>query len=93
MGTLNSSSLLRPDFNSRLLVNPTVDEELFRSLTNPGLYPPASPVPPKKDGVSDAAKEVESALKALREAKDKEAQRRASEALDKATKKLKEQVK
>jgi hypothetical protein len=45
------------------------------------------------DGVADAAKEAESALKALREAKDKEGQRRATEALEKALEKLKQQTK
>jgi hypothetical protein len=41
----------------------------------------------------DAVREAESAVKALREAKDKEAQRRAADALDKAMKKLREQLK
>jgi RNA polymerase sigma factor (sigma-70 family) len=45
------------------------------------------------DPLSDATKEAESAVKALREAKDKDAQRRAAEALDKAMKKLREQLK
>jgi RNA polymerase sigma factor (sigma-70 family) len=44
-------------------------------------------------GVADAAKEAEAALKALREAKDKEGQRRATEALEKALEKLKQQTK
>jgi RNA polymerase sigma factor (sigma-70 family) len=43
--------------------------------------------------VSGPAKEAESALKALREAKDKEGQRRATEALEKAVEKLKRQTK
>jgi hypothetical protein len=46
-----------------------------------------------RDAIPDAAKEAESALKALREAPDKEGQRRAAEALDKALKKLREQLK
>jgi hypothetical protein len=46
-----------------------------------------------KDDVSAAVKEVEDAAKALREAKDKEGKRRAAEALEKATKKLREQLK
>jgi RNA polymerase sigma factor (sigma-70 family) len=48
---------------------------------------------PQPDAVSDAAKEAEAALKALREAKDKEGQRRAAETLDKALKTLREQLK
>jgi RNA polymerase sigma factor (sigma-70 family) len=47
----------------------------------------------QKDGVGDATREAECAIKALREAKDKEAQRRAAEALEKAMKKLREQLK
>jgi RNA polymerase sigma factor (sigma-70 family) len=43
--------------------------------------------------VTDAAHEVETALKALREARDKDGQRRAAEALEKAMKKLKEKLK
>jgi RNA polymerase sigma factor (sigma-70 family) len=42
---------------------------------------------------SDPVKEAEAAVKALREAKDKEGQRRAADALDKAMKKLREQLK
>jgi hypothetical protein len=49
------------------------------------------PVPPAD--VSGAAKQVESALKALREAKDKEGQRQATEALEKALEKLRQQTK
>jgi RNA polymerase sigma factor (sigma-70 family) len=49
--------------------------------------------PPQQDAVSDAAKEAEAAVKALREAKDKDAQRRAADALDQAMKKLREQLK
>jgi RNA polymerase sigma factor (sigma-70 family) len=47
----------------------------------------------QKDVVADTAKEAECAIKALREAKDKETQRRAAEALEKAMKKLREQLK
>jgi RNA polymerase sigma factor (sigma-70 family) len=43
-----------------------------------------------RDSLSDAAKEAESALKALREAKDKAGQRRATESLEKALQKLKQ---
>ena len=50
-------------------------------------------VQPTPDPLAEATKEVESAAKALREAKDKEGKRRAAEALDKATKKLSEQLK
>jgi hypothetical protein len=45
------------------------------------------------DSLSDVAKEAEEALKALRAAKDKLEQRRATEALDKAMKKLRERLK
>jgi RNA polymerase sigma factor (sigma-70 family) len=50
-------------------------------------------IDPLRDPLSDATKEAESAVKALREAKDKDGQRRAAEALDKAMKKLREQLK
>jgi hypothetical protein len=43
--------------------------------------------------LSDPAQEVEAALKAFREAKDKEAKKRAADALEKALKKLREQLK
>jgi RNA polymerase sigma factor (sigma-70 family) len=49
--------------------------------------------PAPRGDVTGPAKEAESALKALREAKDKEGQRRATEALDRAMKKLREQLK
>jgi hypothetical protein len=42
---------------------------------------------------SDPLTDAEAAVKALREAKDKEGQRKAAEALDRAMKKLKEQLK
>jgi RNA polymerase sigma factor (sigma-70 family) len=42
---------------------------------------------------ADPAKELEAAMKLLREAKDTEAKRRAADALEKATKKLREQLK
>jgi RNA polymerase sigma factor (sigma-70 family) len=45
------------------------------------------------DSPADAASEAEAAVKALREAKDKEGQRRAAEALDRALKRLREQLK
>jgi RNA polymerase sigma factor (sigma-70 family) len=50
-------------------------------------------LPAQEETVADAAQEAESAVKALREAKDKEAQKRAAEALEKAMKKLKERLK
>src|SRR5262249_24271661 len=53
---------------------------------------PAVPAP-QPDVVGEAAKEAEGALKALREASDKEGQRRAAEALENALKKLREQLK
>jgi RNA polymerase sigma factor (sigma-70 family) len=49
--------------------------------------------PSEADGVSDATRKAECAIKELREAKDKEGQRRAAEALDKAMKKLKAELK
>jgi RNA polymerase sigma factor (sigma-70 family) len=49
--------------------------------------------PAPREDVSGPAKDVESALKALREAKDKEGQRRATEALEKALERLKRQTK
>jgi RNA polymerase sigma factor (sigma-70 family) len=49
--------------------------------------------PTQSDGVSDATKEAEAAVKALREAKDRDAQRKAAESLEKAMKKLKEKLK
>jgi RNA polymerase sigma factor (sigma-70 family) len=45
--------------------------------------------PLPQDDLAGAAKEAEAALKALREAKDKDGQRRATEALEKALNKLK----
>jgi hypothetical protein len=54
---------------------------------------PTLTLPSPKDPVSDATKEAESAVKALREAKDKEGRQRAAEALEKAMKKLKEGLK
>jgi RNA polymerase sigma factor (sigma-70 family) len=46
--------------------------------------------PLPQDDLSGATKEAESALKALREAKDKEGQRRATDALERALEKLKQ---
>jgi RNA polymerase sigma factor (sigma-70 family) len=90
INTVHDWSYLRRD--NEVWVTPHV-YDTFRGLNTWDINKPAAPAPPKRDGVSDAAKEVESALKALREAKDKDAQRRATEALNTATKKLKEQVK
>ncbi len=53
----------------------------------------AASTPSGADVVADAAKEAEAAVKQLREAKDKEGQRRATEALEKALEKLKQQTK
>jgi hypothetical protein len=50
-------------------------------------------VPPQQNAAPDAVREAECALKALRDAKDKDGRRRATEALEKAMKKLKEQLK
>jgi RNA polymerase sigma factor (sigma-70 family) len=47
----------------------------------------------QRDPFTDAAQAAECALKALREARDEQAQRRAMESLEKAMKKLKEHVK
>jgi RNA polymerase sigma factor (sigma-70 family) len=49
--------------------------------------------PIRRADVAGPAKEAESALKALRQAKDREGQRRATEALEKALQKLKQQTK
>jgi RNA polymerase sigma factor (sigma-70 family) len=49
--------------------------------------------PAPRPDVSGPAREAETALKALREAKDKEGQRRAAEALDKAMMKLRDKLK
>ena len=46
--------------------------------------------PAPRDDASEAAKQAEAAIKALREAKDKEGQRCATEALEKALEKLKQ---
>jgi RNA polymerase sigma factor (sigma-70 family) len=46
--------------------------------------------PTPKDDLSGATKEAEAALKALRDAKDKDGQRRTTEALEKAMEKLKQ---
>jgi predicted DNA-binding protein (UPF0251 family) len=57
------------------------------------INPIYSTIRPPNAPAADAVKEAEAALKALREAKDKEGRRQATEALDKAIKKLKEQAK
>jgi hypothetical protein len=49
--------------------------------------------PAPRPKAADPVKEVEAALKAWREARDKDSKRKAAEALDKATKKLREQLK
>jgi RNA polymerase sigma factor (sigma-70 family) len=77
---LNSNNGL----NGSIMLN----ERVFDVVRPIDLAQPAQP-----DAVADATKEAESAVKALREAKDKEAQRRAAEALDRAMKKLKEKLK
>jgi RNA polymerase sigma factor (sigma-70 family) len=53
-----------------------------------GGYPMSAPPPTSED----VLREAETALKALRGAKDKESQQKAAEALDKAMKKLREQL-
>jgi len=47
---------------------------------------------PQREATPSAAQEVESALKALQSARDKEGQRRATDALDKAMKKLRKEL-
>jgi hypothetical protein len=59
------------------------------SLLRPNKDGTFSVEPLPRDDLSGATKEAEAALKALREAKDKDAQRRATEALEKAVEKLK----
>ena len=75
-------------FRPYVTVDPNVlSGRIFINEANFDIQPAAG------DAGCDAVKEAECALKALREAKDKEGKRRAAEALDKAVKKLKEQVK
>ncbi len=79
------------DYDGDGLVDLLVANGRTYRLQADGTVMDVSPV--RRNEVSGAAKEAESALKALREAKDKEGQRRAAEALDRAMKKLKEQLK
>jgi hypothetical protein len=71
--------------HARLLYDPRFP----RLAYTPWLTAPAA----QPDVVGEAAKEAEGALKALREASDKEGQRRAAKALENAMKKLREQLK
>jgi RNA polymerase sigma factor (sigma-70 family) len=75
------SNLTTPWLNSANANGLVLNDVLSYQLVNP------------QDPVSDATKEAESAIKALREAKDKEGKRKAAEALDKAMKRLKEGLK
>jgi RNA polymerase sigma factor (sigma-70 family) len=76
--------------NQWLPINPaTVYPNYNIDIYNP---PAAGPVL-TRNAVADAARDAESAIKALREAKDKPGQRRAADALEKAMKKLREQLK
>jgi hypothetical protein len=60
------------------------------SLLRPNKDGTFSVEPLPRDDLSGAVKEAEAAVKALREAKDRDGQRRATEALEKALKKLKQ---
>jgi hypothetical protein len=71
-----------------LLYNPYPTYDNLFTTNNPYLQLAAGLASP-----GDAVADAESAVKALREAKDKEGQRRAAEALEKAMKKLREQLK
>jgi RNA polymerase sigma factor (sigma-70 family) len=79
------SSNLTGQWNN--LVNPTLNSNL--STVDVSRYILVQP----QNVPSDPVKDAEAALKALREAKDKEAKRQAADALDKAMKKLREQLK
>jgi hypothetical protein len=59
----------------------------------PGGANPFGGEEPSTGGAPDPVQEAESAIKALREAKDKDGQRRATEALEKAMKQLRQQLK
>jgi RNA polymerase sigma factor (sigma-70 family) len=71
--------------------------------TNPPLWTPnlstsylwqlEAQSPGMRTPISDPVKDAENAVKALRDAKDKEAKRKAADALEKAMKKLREQLK
>jgi RNA polymerase sigma factor (sigma-70 family) len=92
---LAASSYLRPH-EGRVVLDLDNDSHPDLFVANSRLYLS------KSDGTilditradtADPVKEAESALKALREAKDKNGKRRAADALEKATKKLRETLK
>jgi RNA polymerase sigma factor (sigma-70 family) len=69
----------------------TVNKNLEGRALDYRLTTEKAPELPPDPGVSGAAREVESALRALREARDPEARRRAAEALERATRRIHEQ--
>jgi RNA polymerase sigma factor (sigma-70 family) len=73
-----------------LIVPGQWDPDTVKAL---GFYPPARALVVKAKVPANPLQEIDDALKQLREAKDKEAKRRAAELLEKATKKLREQLK
>jgi RNA polymerase sigma factor (sigma-70 family) len=74
--------------NGKLLIHNEIDARYLNEKPRKAGVQPA----PRED-VSGPANEAEAALKALREAKDQEGQRRATQALEKALEKLKQQTK
>ncbi len=100
---LNIAYVLRPNFINPNLIHPfrytteLLDLDRFEvflydydaNISVPSLHRPVSLL----SGTEDAVKAVEDALKEVREARDPKAQRCALEALDKAMKKLKAQIK
>jgi len=92
-------ALVKDTWNLYNLDNGTWQISALNDLSNgvPWVYPNNTAIGTadlaRQNAVPDAARDAECAVKALREAKDKEGQRRATESLDKAIKKLKEQLK
>jgi RNA polymerase sigma factor (sigma-70 family) len=84
------STLNNPAITAYPNVSPYTTFDVSRILLN-GVH--VETTPSQANAGSDPIKEAECAVKALREAKDKEAKKRAAEALDGAMKKLKEQLK
>jgi RNA polymerase sigma factor (sigma-70 family) len=80
------------DLDNDGIVDVFVANKLYRNKGD-GTFEDVSKLAGRAVPPDDAVKEAEAAVKALREAKDKEGKRRAAEALDKAMKKLREQLK
>jgi hypothetical protein len=73
--------------------DPTRPHALYRNKGDGTFEDVIARAAPGGKGGPDPAQEVEAAVKALREAKDQGAKRRAADALQKAAKKLREQLK